>query len=91
MRNLRHANKTGRRHLEALPRLRSEADQFGSVDCSMGATKTRMTAETEACLLYERMSRAERQRVLDTLGRLFGYPFRPYTQEEWLEAIVECF
>lgn len=29
---------------------------------------------------------AERQRVLDKLGELYGFPYRPYTTEEWMTA-----
>ncbi len=32
------------------------------------------------------MTPAERQRVLDTLGKMFGFPYRPYTAKEWTTA-----
>ncbi len=32
---------------------------------------------------------AERQRVLDRLGKTVGFPFRAYTSQEWLAAYRE--
>ena len=48
-----------------------------------------MTAETEALLLFERASKAERQQWLNKLGEMFGFPKRQYTEQEYLEAYLE--
>lgn len=49
-----------------------------------------MSAETEALWLFERATKEDRQAWLDKLGELFGFPNRPYTPEEYLEAFSSC-